>query len=47
MILQDKYYCEKCGKQNRHILFCKWCEPCHINYLKDKVHYITIMIKKN
>jgi hypothetical protein len=31
MVLQDKYYCEKCGKY----IYNKWCKPCSINYFKN------------
>jgi hypothetical protein len=34
IVLQDKYYCEKCGKKYKYIEE-QWCEPCSINYFKN------------
>jgi ribosomal protein L37AE/L43A len=34
IVLLDKYYCEKCGKEYTNIYY-KWCKPCSINYFKN------------
>jgi ribosomal protein L37AE/L43A len=34
IVLQDKYYCEKCGKKYTNV-YDKWCKPCSINYFKN------------
>jgi hypothetical protein len=35
IVLQDKYYCEKCGKGYTNTNN-KWCKPCSINYFKNR-----------